>query len=125
MPIRWLRVLRVASIPLLLLWTAYVCALYLPHGLPGAGVRLAALVRFPSPLVWKPWWMDLLLAWGLIVAALAVGGWILARLPAELEDGERLLLGTACGLIMLILAAASLALVGLFRPIPLRGITVL
>lgn len=120
MATRWSNLLRVASVPLLLMWTAFVWTQYLPRGLAGAGERLAPLFRIPSPLIWKPWWLELFLAMGLAVAALSVGNWLLSRLPVEFTVGERLMLGPACGFLVLIVTAASLGLVGGFRPMPLR-----
>jgi len=114
------RVWRWLGIPLALWWTVYVWRLYLPQGLPNLGDHLRPLTRFPEPLIWKPWWFDLVAAVGLGLVALCIGGWLLSRLPVELDRAERLLLAPASGFLVLVLAASALSLFGLFEVWPLR-----
>jgi hypothetical protein len=104
----------------LALWTACIWIAYLPSGLASVGSDLAAMLPPSSGYSIHPWLLDFAVALLLAFAAHAHGVWILDRARLACEGAERLVIGTGLGFAGLVLAAATLGFLGVFRRDMLR-----
>jgi len=104
----------------LAVWIRQIWTFYIPHGISEYFPNLPALIPEFSGFAVKSWWIDAAGACLLTFAAICIGSMILERLEVECDPLEHLFFSGGVGFCALILAASSLAMLALFRPVPLR-----